>query len=66
MPEPASPGRADRVHPQTDAAAPVVIKRTFMPAVAGSVLDQATDRDGGDVAGCRNGLCKSKTDIDQR
>ncbi|MEE1807236.1 hypothetical protein [Streptomyces sp. BE133] len=31
-----------------------------------SVLDQAADRDGSDVAGCRNGLRQGEADVDQR
>lgn len=31
-----------------------------------SVLDQADDRDGCDVAGCRNGPCQGEADVDQR
>jgi hypothetical protein len=31
-----------------------------------SVLDQAADRDGSDVAGCRNGLREGEADVDQR
>jgi hypothetical protein len=34
--------------------------------VAASVLDQAADRDGSDVAGCRMGLCQGDSDVDQR
>lgn len=30
-----------------------------------SVLDQAADRDGTDMAGCRKGLRQSEADIDQ-
>ena len=31
-----------------------------------SMLDQAADRDGSDVAGCRHGLCEGEADVDQR
>lgn len=33
---------------------------------AGSVLDEAADRDGSDVPSCRNGLCERQADVDQR
>jgi threonine dehydratase len=35
-------------------------------AVTASVLDQAADRDGGDVAGSRKGLGQAEADVDQR
>jgi hypothetical protein len=31
-----------------------------------SVLDQAVDWNGSDVAGCRNGLRQAEADVDQR
>jgi len=41
-----------------------IVRRTFAIEDHPSVLDQAADRDGIDVAGGRNGLCEGQTDID--
>jgi hypothetical protein len=43
-----------------------MIEGTVISVVSASVLDQAADWDGSDMAGCRNGLCESEADVDQR
>ena len=49
-----------------DHVSQMTVKWARQMVVVASVLDQAADRDGSVVAGCRNGLRQGNADVDQR